>query len=323
MIITKTPCRLSFAGGGTDLYDYYNRDYGAVISTSIDKYVYVAVNKKFDDNVRVSYSETENVETAHLLKHGVIREALKFANVKKKIEVVTVSDIPGKGTGLGSSSALAVGTLNALYAMKGVYINKERLAREACHLEIDLLQQPIGKQDQYSATYGGLNYIRFQNTGAVLVEPLSLKARQYEELQNNLIYFYTGVTRSSADILTEQKANIEKRVKILDDMRDSVEDMRYALKMSDFTEFGLIMDRGWENKKKLATMVTDTIIDHYYNEAKKAGAIGGKINGAGGGGFFTFYCEPRKQDAVRETLNTLKEVDIKFSSEGSRVVCSE
>jgi len=322
MIISKTPCRVSFAGGGTDIYDYYNQDYGAVISTSIDKYIYVAVNKKFDNSVRVSYSETENVDSVGAIKHNVIREALKFTHVNK-IEIVTISDIPGKGTGLGSSSSLAVGVLNALYAYKGVFRSKELLAREATHLEIDLLNQPIGKQDHYAAAYGGLNYIRFNPEGTVLVEPLSLTENQMTTLQGNLLYFYTGITRSSSDILKEQKNNIVERRKVLDDMRDSTEEMRYALKMSDFTRFAEIMDEGWKNKKKLASMVTDTIIDDYYDAAKKAGALGGKINGAGGGGFFTFYCEPSKQQAVRDALITLKEVDMKFETGGSRIIFSE
>lgn len=323
MIISRTPFRISFVGGGTDIKDYYEKGYGAVVSTAIDKYMYVAVNEKFDEEIRVSYSETEIVDNVDSIKHGIIREALRLVGIAKKIEIVTIADIPGRGTGLGSSSSLAVGLLNALYSYEGKFRNAEALANEACEIEIAKLMQPIGKQDQYIAAYGGLNYIRFNANDSVLVEPIPLSRKVREELEGNLLCFFTGSTRSSNDILKNQKKNIPGTMDILDSMREQADEMRMCLKNNDLTKFGDLLNEGWILKRKLSEGITNTMIDEYYDKARQAGALGGKISGAGGGGFLTVYCEKRKQNSVRKALSTLQEMTIKLEPYGARIIFCE
>jgi len=323
MIISKTPFRISFVGGGTDIKDYYERGYGAVVSTTINKYMYVAVNEKFDDKIRISYSETEIVDDVDSIKHNIIREALRLVGLNKKIEIVTIADIPGRGTGLGSSSSLAVGLLNALYAYEGKFRDTETLAREACEIEIEKMKQPIGKQDQYIAAYGGLNYIRFNADDSVMVEPISLSREKREALEGNLLCFFTGITRNSSDILQDQKKNIPETVDMLDIMRGLAHEMRMSMKNNDLTRFGELLHEGWTLKGRLAEGITNSIIDKYYDKARQAGALGGKISGAGGGGFLTLYCEKRKQNSVRKALNMLQEMKIRLEPYGSRIIFSE
>lgn len=323
MIISRTPFRVSFAGGGTDLESYYRHGFGGVVSTTIRKYMYVSVNRKFDERIRVSYSTTEFVDDVKELKHELVREAMRMTEVVRGLEVTTVADIPGRGTGLGSSSSLTVGLLNALYAFQGVHRSAKRLAEEACRIEIDVLKGPVGKQDQYAAAYGGFNYIQFNADGSVFVDPIVFSSATRRELEGNLLMFFTGVTRRAGDILGEQKENTEKKRDTLDAMRDQAHALRDALMANDLTRFGEALDEGWRLKKSLAGGITTPAIDAMYERARKAGALGGKVSGAGGGGFLVLYVEPGKLAAVRGALAGLKETPLRFDPQGSKIIFFE
>lgn len=324
MIISKTPLRISFAGGGSDLAAYYNSRPGAVASSTIDKYVYISVNKNniFDDAIRVCYSKTEIVKSVEELEHNIIREALKIVGIEKGIEIIYMGDIPlgSAGIGLGSSSSLAVGVLNALYAFKGQHVSAGRLAREACKIEIDILGHPIGKQDQYIVAFGGINYIQFNQDESVFVDPIIFKNPCKTALSNKLMLFYTGIERVSSDILKEQKQNTPSNFNYLDIMVELAKKLRFNIVNNDLNKFGEILHEGWLNKIKLSSTITNQKIDEYYDKARKAGAIGGKILGAGGGGFLLFYCEEENQDGVRKALRGLKETPFKFEPQGSKII---
>lgn len=304
--------------------DYYRRNHGAVVSTTIQKFMYVNVNRHFEGNVRASYSQTENVEQSKDLKHGIIREALQFFNINKGIEVITIADVPGRGTGLGSSSALAVGLSKALTRYVSPDMNPdyspEHYARVGCHIEIERCHSPIGKQDQYACAYGGLNYIRFNLDESVKVEPLRLSRNTKAELEDCLMCFHTGVARSSSPILKVQRRNIPRRTEVLDQMRDQADGWRDKLKNNDISGFGKSLRSAWELKKKLADKITNPHIESLYGEAVKAGAEGGKISGAGGGGFLTLYVPRQKQNKVRESLSFLKEIEVKIDGRGTEIV---
>lgn len=324
LIISRTPFRISFVGGGTDLEAYYQHGYGAVLSTAIQKYMYVTVNERFEDEIRVSYRQTELVDEVDEIEHDLVREAMRYTGVDGGVEVVTIGDVPGRGTGLGSSSSLTVGLLNALHAYRGEHASEERLAREACEIEIDILDEPIGKQDQYAAAYGGLNYIQFNKDGTVEVDPILLDPETRKALESRVMAFFTGMTRDSSEILEEQeqKSDEEKR-EVLDRMRDQAEHLRDALREGDLTGFGDLLHEGWELKKQLASDITNPTLDEYYEKARKAGARGGKISGAGGGGFFTLYVDPGRQDEVREALPDLTEMTVEFAPQGSKIIHTE
>lgn len=324
MIISRTPFRISFVGGGTDLEAYYQHGYGAVVSTAIQKYMYVAVNRRFEDEIRASYSETEIVEHVDDLEHDLVRETMRLTGVDGGFEVVTIADVPGKGTGLGSSSSLTVGLLNAMHAYNGEHASEKRLAEEACHVEIDVLDEPIGKQDQYAAAFGGLNYIRFNADGTVEVDPIILSKSTRSELEGNLMAFFTGMTRKSSDILEEQeKRSEEEKREQLDRMRDQAGMMRDRLREQDLEGFGEMLHEGWMLKKELASGITNPKIDAYYEAARDAGALGGKISGAGGGGFFTFYVPEERRDDVREALSDLREMKVGLEPQGSKIIHME
>lgn len=320
MIISRTPLRVSFCGGGTDLSSYYLKEYGAVTTTAINKYMYVTVNKRFDDDIRVGYSQTETVDNVDKLKHDLVRECLRLMEIKKKIEVTTIADVPGKGTGLGSSSSLAVGLLNALHAFKDKYAPAERLAKQACSVEIDMLKKPIGKQDQYIAAYGGLKHIQFSPDENVLVENIICSKSTKKELEENLLLFYTGATRKAEDILSEQTKNTPKKIEILRKMRDLALELRDSIVENNINSFGELLDRNWHYKKQLAGGITNQVIDDYYEKAKKAGAIGGKLLGAGGGGFLLFYCPEEKQKRLKQALQDLREEPFRFEPHGSKII---
>ena len=322
MIISRTPMRISFAGGGSDISVYYSQGYGSVISTAINKYIYITVNKKFDNLIRVSYSKTEMVESVDKLEHNIIREALKLVGIEKGIDIVYMGDIPlgSAGVGLGSSSSLAVGVLNALYAYKGQHVSAEKLAQKACQIEIDILGHPIGKQDQYIAAYGGFNFIRFNRDESVFVDPIICKKEIKEKLNKKLLLFYTGIERISSSILTEQKNNIDDNKRYIDSMVKISEEMRQNIVNNDFKTVGNYLHNGWLNKKKVATKVSNERIDHLYEKAIKAGATGGKISGAGGGGFLLLYCEERFQKNVKEALSDIKETPFNFEPQGSKII---
>lgn len=323
MIISKTPLRMSFAGGGSDLRDYYQHDHGAVVSSAIDKYVYITVNKKYTDIIRVGYSITEHVKKVKDIKHNLVREALKIVGITKPgIDIVYMSDmLPAhQGSGLGASSSILVGTLNALHAYKGEHVSAETLAQEACKIEIDILGHPIGKQDQYASAYGGLNYIQFNSDESVLVDPLIFKKSIKEELNNNMLLFYTGLNSRSDTILTEQKKKTKNNLQILDKMVDLTNDLKGALQGNDLSEFGNMLHKGWIYKRKLSSKISNSTIDKYYEKGKKAGALGGKILGSGGGGFLLFYCEEKNKKKVKKALSKLKETPFKFESQGSKII---
>jgi len=322
LIISRTPVRISFVGGGTDLPGYYKTGFGAVVSTTIQNYIYVIAKQRFENSYRISYSETEIASSLNDIKHDLIRESIRSAKITDYLEILTIADIPGRGTGLGSSGSLAVGLLNALYSYIGINQSKEFLASEACRLEINILKRSCGKQDQYAASYGGLNYIQFNKDESVIVEPIKLSSSTLKELEDNLMLFYTNITRPSESILPYQAKNIPRRIEILDKMRDQALYLRDMLRQNDISELGALLHQGWLYKRQLAKGISNPIIDSYYNKARKAGAIGGKISGAGGGGFLLLYVLRRDQDSVRKALFNLREVSLRLDSTGTRIIYS-
>lgn len=320
MIISRTPFRISFAGGGTDLKEYYSHGYGAVTSVTIDKYIYITVNKRFDDSIRLSYSKTEIVDDVEDIQHNIVRECLKLTGIDKGIEITSIADIPS-GTGLGSSSSFTVGLLNALYTYKGEQKSSDFLAAKACEIEIGTLKEPIGKQDQYAAAFGGVNYFRFQSDETVLHEPVYLDPHALKLLNKKLLLFYTGMTRSASEILSGQKQETPHKLSFLQKMRDQADELKNALQTEGINRrFGEILHEGWLNKKQLTKMISSSLIDEYYYKAREAGAVGGKILGAGGGGFLLFYCDEENQQSVRQALQELREIDFSISKHGSRII---
>lgn len=321
MIISKTPFRISFLGGGTDLPVHYRRHGGAVLSTTIDKFMYVAVNPRFEDTIRVAYTRTEIVESLEELKHELVREALRLTGIGSGVEVVTIADVPA-GTGLGSSSSLTVGLLNALYAYRGMFVSRERLAREACEIEIDVLGHPIGKQDQYAAAYGGLNFIRFNPDDTVFVEPVICAPEVKRELFESLLIFYTGIKRRAGTILAEQARRSGHREEALKRLAELADAGRRSLGEGDLEGFGRLLHEGWEIKRTLASGISRPEIDGWYRAAREAGALGGKILGAGGGGFLLLFCPPQDKDRVRARLSRLglREFQVAYEPQGSRII---
>jgi len=319
MIVVQTPLRVSFLGGGTDFEDFYSSYGGAVLSTAIDKCVFVIVKERFDDLIYVNYSRKEIVEDVDDLKHELVREAMKLTGVTKGVEITTLADIPSEGTGLGSSSSITVGLLQALYAYKGELKTAEILAQEACRIEIDILGKPIGRQDQYIAAYGNLRFFKFHNNG-VEIENASLSREEKRKLNERLLLFYTGITRKSETILAEQKSNIADRVSILREMARLAFEGKEALSKGELDEFGLLLHQGWELKKQLASGITNPLIEEMYQTARKAGALGGKVTGAGGGGFLLLYCPPERRESVRQSLKSLRELPFQFEHDGSKVI---
>ena len=323
MIISRTPLRVSFSGGGTDLEDFYLSEPGAVVGTAIKKYVYITVSERFDNTIRVSYSKTEIVSRVDDIQHPIIKAALKMVGIDSGIEIVSIADMPA-GTGLGSSSSFTVGLLNALYAYKGCLKSAEELARDACRIEIDILGAPIGKQDQYIAAYGGLCYIQFNQDKSVFVNPLIPKKQVKELLEKRLLMCYLGNSRDARSILTEQKANTRKEDKFMNlkKMRDLALVARDCL-LDGFNpnEFGQVLHKGWLLKKELAGGISDTFIDRYYDKALDAGALGGKLLGAGGGGFLLIFCLPERMLAVKQALSDLRTFNVALEPEGSKIVC--
>jgi D-glycero-alpha-D-manno-heptose-7-phosphate kinase len=326
MIISRTPLRISFAGGGSDLHAFYGQETGAVISTAIDKYIYITVNHKFDEQIRASYSRTEMVDGVDELQHELIREALKRVRLCKGIEITSISDIPSRGTGLGSSSTYTVGLLNALYAHRNYFAGAERLAQEACAIEIQRCGKPIGKQDQYIAAFGGFKFIRFNSDESVYVDPVICEPETRRRLQEGLLMLYTGIVRKADNILSEQSHNAqtdqEKRAS-LRQMVGLAEQMREALLRNDLGGFGELLHAGWQEKRKLASGISNPLIDEWYERARAHGAIGGKILGAGGGGFLLLYAPLEKHPAICEALPELRPISFRFEPQGSKLIYVE
>ena len=320
MIVVRTPLRISFLGGGTDFPDYYRDHGGLVLSTAIDKYIYVIVKQRFDNMIYVNYSRKEIVENVDEIQHELVREAMQITGVKRGVEITTLADVPSSGTGLGSSSTVTVGLLQALYSYSGKLVTAETLARNACEIEIDRCNKPIGVQDQFIAAYGGFRAISFDKDDAVTVSELGLDNELIRRLNRNMMLFYTNVTRPSESILVEQRENISEREDSLAGLRELAAQACDCLKNGDLSQFGDMLHSGWELKRGLASGVSNKNLDDLYNASRKAGAIGGKIAGAGGGGFLLLYAPLAAQDNVRNALSSLRELPFLFERDGSRVV---
>ena len=324
MVISRTPLRVSFVGGGTDLPSYANQHGGAVLSTTIDQYIYVVVSERFEDSLRVSYSKTEIVDRVDDLEHELVREALKLAGLRRKIEIVTIADVPTQGTGLGSSSAVTVGVLNALFAFQGVLKSGVELARAASHIEIEVLGKAIGRQDQYATALGGLRLLRFDPEDVVQAQLLPLKREMAATLERNLLMFYTGRQRAATTILSGLSAQIgkvETATKSLTRMRDIALELFQSLSAGTSPEIlGDALHENWELKRGLHASVSDGELDKLYERARAHGAMGGKILGAGGGGFLLLYVEDEHQPAVRRALSDLREMPFRFEPTGSTII---
>jgi D-glycero-alpha-D-manno-heptose-7-phosphate kinase len=323
VVVTRTPLRISFAGGGTDLLDFCQKDYGAVLSTAIDKYVYVTVKRHgdlFDEPIRINYSETELVQEVDQIKNAISRECLRLLSIEPPIYISTVADIPAS-TGLGSSSTFAVGLLNALHAFQGERVSAGQLAEEASYIEIEVLEQPIGKQDQYVAAYGGLNFFRFNSSGTVAVEPQRLPNGGLDSLFRHVLLFWTGIRRDADQVLNEQKSRTLLNMEHLRHIRQHALQLQTMMcEGFDPEAFGSVLAESWQLKRQLASSITSRQIDAWYCRAIEAGAEGGKLCGAGGGGFLLFIVRPERQNAVRQALGELKEVPIRYEAHGSRLL---
>ena len=320
MIIVQTPLRISLFGGGTDFPSYYLQEGGSVFSSAVDKYIFVTIKKRFDDKLRIGYTRTEMVESVDEIQHELIREAFRKTGIKTGVEITTMGDIPAAGSGLGSSSAVTVGALHAMYSLLGEIVPAERLAREACEIEINILGKPIGVQDQYIAAYGGLRFLEFTTSGEIMVEKIDLDPLLKRRLNDNLLLFYTGVTRRSSGILREQKENISNRIETLGEMKRMAYEARDELRAGNLDIIGELLHKSWQLKKQLASRISNSTIDAMYDAARNAGAVGGKITGAGGGGFLLLYCPIEKREAVRSTLRTLQELPFNLEQDGSKVI---
>ncbi len=323
MIISRTPLRVSLFGGGSDLPAFYRRQGGAVLSTTIDKSVYVTVSRKFDDAVRVSYSRTEEVSRGQDVEHPLVREALALLDIDGGVEITSVADIPARGTGLGSSSAFTVGLLNALHAFQGRHAPADRLAEESCVIELERCGEPIGKQDQYAAAFGGLNFIRFHADETVDVTKVICPPDALAELQQRLLFFYTGTTRSASALLAEQSSKVTSEKAAFSATRELAclaEAAFKSLCAGDIAPLGPMLHQAWRLKRGLASGVSNEAIDLAYDVALAAGADGGKLLGAGGGGFLMFLAPPERHDAVRAALGGLRETPFAFASHGSRII---
>jgi len=322
MIISRTPLRMSFVGGGSDLPTYYRQYGGAVLSTAVDKYVYVSVNKKFDGGIRIAYSKTEEVDHIEKIEHRLVRATLQMLEIPGGIEVTSTADIPSRGTGLGSSSAFTVGLINVLSAYLGRHVSAEQLGRLSCEIEIDRCGEPIGKQDQYASAYGGLSLIEFKPDDSVLVTPLVLQRKIREAVESNILVFYTGITRSASGILKEQSSSVADstgKQKMLNRMVELVYELRDELQNGHLNSMGEILDENWRLKKQLASGITSDAIDDWYAKAKSHGALGGKLLGAGAGGFLMFYAPSERHDVIEKALG-MRRIHFGFEPLGSRII---
>jgi len=324
MIIARTPVRISLGGGGTDLASYYCKYGGFLIAAAIDKYIFITVNRRFEDSIRISYSRTEIVDSIEDIQHPIVREALKLLGYDGSLEITTIADVPAN-TGLGTSSSFTVGLLSALHTYKRESITAKALAEEACRIEIDILEEPIGKQDQYMAAFGGITCLTFTRNGDVTVTPLNISPDTLEELERHIMLFYTGIRRNTSDVLSGQnKASEKDDSKVIDSLhriKEIGEEAKIALESGNIQRFGQLLDVHWKAKKNLSSKVSRPEIDKWYALARENGALGGKIMGAGGGGFFIFYVEGNKSK-LRQAMKRegLREMRFKFDLEGSKVL---
>ena len=323
MIISRTPLRMSFVGGGSDLPSFYRRFGGAVVSTAINKFVYITLNEKFDHRIRVSYSKTEEADTVAEIQHPLVREAMKLLAARGGIEITSVADIPSKGSGLGSSSAFTVGLLHALHAYAGRYAAAEQLAREACTIEIERCGEPIGRQDQFAAAFGGFNFIEFNPDDSVSVEPILCRRETLLKLQENILVFYTGISRSASAILKNQEEAVASdgaKQQVLQRMVQLARDLKAELQQNNIGAFGEIINAGWELKRSITGEISNPQIDAWYAAARQAGAAGGKLLGAGSGGFLMFYASRERHEAITAALAELRKIPVCFEPQGSRII---
>ncbi len=321
MIMSRTPLRITFVGGGTDIPAYYkNHGFGAVVSASINKYIYVAVNKKFDSRIRLSYSVTEIVDTVDEIRHPSVREALKLLDIDGGIEIVSISDIPSRGTGLGSSSTFLVGLLNALHAYKGEQVSPKQLAEEAVRIERITLNEPGGKQDQYMAAYGGIQLMEFFDDERVSLKPVIMNEEARSALQKHLLMLYTGRERSSTEIHKTQSLGVDRKIESYHRMKKMAYETFDSMCTGSITRLGELMHKNWMEKKSLADGISDNWIDKCYDTAISSGAIGGKMIGAGGGGFLLLIAPEEKHGEIVSKLPELKAETFRIEYEGSRII---
>lgn len=313
---------MSFAGGGSDLPSFYRRHRGAVLSTAIDKYVYVSVNPKFDGGIRLAYSKVEEVDRLEEIEHSLVRATFEMLGLKGGVEITTTADIPSRGTGLGSSSSFTVGLIQAIQAYQGFHTSADELGRRSCEVEIERCGEPIGKQDQYAAAFGGMNLIEFNEDESVNVTPIIMSRDDRYKLQDNIVVFYTGITRSASGILHQQSADTERDSRkraVLKRMVDLTYGMRDELQAGNFDSFGCILHENWMLKKTLANGISTSQIDEWYDAGLKAGAYGGKLLGAGSGGFLMFYAPVERHDAIEQAVG-LRRIKFNFDPLGSRIL---
>jgi D-glycero-alpha-D-manno-heptose-7-phosphate kinase len=320
MIVVQTPLRISFFGGGTDLPAFSDVEGGCVLSSAIDRYIYVIIKERYDERIRVGYSRTELVDSVQDLEHELVRESLRMTGLSSGIEISTMADIPSRGSGLGSSSAVTIGLLNAMYHFRSEPCDRETLARQACEIEIDILGKPIGKQDQYIAAYGGQRLIEFKPCGGVQVSSPQVDRDVWRRLSERLLLFFTGITRKADTVLQEQEQNVPERMSFLREIKKMATQGWETLAANELDEFGRLLNQGWALKKQLASRISNAALDEIYCKALHAGALGGKIAGAGGGGFLLLYARPERHDAVRYALRDLAELRFQLEPEGSKVI---
>jgi len=327
MIISRSPVRITLGGGGTDLPSYYSKYGGALIAAAIDKYTLVTAHTRFDDDIKLNYSRAEIVKNVDEIKHNIFREALRLLDINNGIELTSLSDMPSS-SGLGTSGSFTIALLNALHTYKKEFVSQKQLAEEACHIEMNILKEPIGKQDQYIAAFGGITYFEFEKDGTVTVEPLKMTEEAKDELQNNILLFYTGIRRSASKILKEQddksKKNEDKTIETLHEIKKIGIETKKAFETGNIDKFGEFLDVHWNIKKQLSSGVSNQFIDDCYIHARNNGALGGKIMGAGGGGFFMLYHNgnnTEKTAFIKEMDSKgLKKMRFNFDFEGSKII---
>ena len=322
MIIVRTPLRISFVGGGSDLKSYYHHNQGQVVCSAIDKFVYAIVKERFDDMIYINYSQKETVSHVDQIQHDLVREAMKIAGVEKGIEITTLADIPSSGSGLGSSSSITVALLHALYSYQNTLVTAEQLAREACQIEIDILDKPIGRQDQYAAAFGGINRFIFESDDTTRRDPVRMNSANKRKFASSLLLYYTGITRSADRILGHQKTNMdnEKKRSSLHAMVALVKPFTEAMEIGDIRACADLLDQNWQMKQQLAAGISNPAIEKMYTCAKSAGALAGKVCGAGGGGFLLLVAPRESQNQVFEAMQTYREMPFMIEESGSKVI---
>jgi D-glycero-alpha-D-manno-heptose-7-phosphate kinase len=320
MIISQTPLRISLCGGGTDFKDYYSLHGGVVLSTAIDKYVYVIVKERFDEKIYIDYAKKEVVDSIDEIKHDLVREAARKAGMTTGFEATMLADIPSEGSGLGSSSSLTVGLLNSFYHYQGIQPTAEQLAKEACEIEIDILKKPIGKQDQYIAAYGGISFIKFNEDDTVEIERINIQNGLKRKLGSNLLLFFTNVTRKADTILTEQREKISDRIEYHNQIKSLACKAKEVIENKKIDKIGSLLSENWKLKKELSSNITNELIEKMYDKAMQGGASGAKVSGAGGGGFLLTYCKRDKQDSLREAMAEYREMPFLLEPYGSKII---